>query len=88
MGLVLEASECAEMNEHISIDPNVCHGQPVIRGTRVLVCNILGALGSGDTVEVVLGDYPGISKEDVLAAIDFGGQLSRFEEAPYEVCAS
>jgi len=76
------------MNERISINPNVCHGKPVIRGTRVLVGNILGALGSGDTVEEIIEDYPSISREDVLAAIDFGGQLSRFEEAPYEVCAS
>jgi len=76
------------MNERISITPNICHGKPVIKGTRVLVGNILGALGSGDTIDEIIGDYPNISKEDVLAAIDFGGQLSRFEEAPYEVCAS
>ena len=76
------------MNERISIDPNVCHGQPVIRGTRVLVCTVLGALGSGDSFEEVIEDYPSISREDILAAIDFGGQLSRFEEAPYETCAS
>ena len=76
------------MNERISITPNICHGKPVIKGTRVLVGNILGALGSGDTIDEIIGAYPNISKEDVLAAIDFGGQLSRFEEAPYEVCAS
>ena len=75
------------MNARISINPNVCHGKPVVRGTRVLVGNILGALGSGDTIQGVMEDYPNISREDVLAAIDFGGQLSRFEEAPYEVCA-
>ena len=74
------------MNERISIDPNVCHGKPIITGTRVLVGSILGALGSGDTVEEVLEDYPNITREDVLAAIDLGGQLSPFEEAPYELC--
>ena len=76
------------MNDRISINPNVCHGKPVIKGTRVLVGNILGALGSGDTIDEVLEDYPNISRQDVLAAIEFGGQLSRFEEAPYEICAS
>lgn len=75
------------MNQRISIDPNVCHGKPVVKGTRVLVGNILGALGAGDTVEQVLQDYPNISREDVLAAMEFAGQLSRFEEAPYEVGA-
>ena len=75
------------MNDRISINPNVCHGKPVIKGTRVLVGNILGALGSGDTIEEILEDYPNISRQDVLAAIEFGGQLSRFEEAPYEIYA-
>ncbi len=75
------------MNERISIDPNVCHGRPVVRGTRVLISNILGAPGSGDTMEEVLADYPNICREDVLAAIEFGGELPRFEEAPYEATA-
>ncbi len=75
------------MNERITIDPNVCHGKPVIKGTRVLVGNILGALGAGDSLEHILEDYPNITREDVLAAIDFGGQLSRFEEVPYAASA-
>ena len=57
------------MNERIQIEPRICHGKPVIRGTRVLVSTILGALSGGDSMEVVLEDYPGISKEDVAAAL-------------------
>jgi uncharacterized protein (DUF433 family) len=76
------------MNERISINPNICHGKPVIRGTRVLVSNILGALAGGDTLEEVLEDYPNVTREDLLAALEFASQLSRFEEAPYEVCTS
>ncbi len=72
------------MNQKISINPNVCHGKPVIKGTRVLIGNILGALGSGDSIQDVLEDYPNITRQDVLAAMEFGGELSRFEEAPYE----
>lgn len=76
------------MSERISIDPKVCHGKPVIKGTRVLVSNILGYLASGQTIEDVLKDFPHISKEDVLAAISFGSQLSNFETFPYDVKAS
>ncbi len=76
------------MNDRITIDAKICHGKPVIKGTRVLVANILGALGSGNTIEEILQDYPNITREDVLAAIDFGAQLSRFEELPYEEKAS
>jgi len=72
------------MNERITIDAKICHGKPVIKYTRVLVANILGALGSGDSIEEILKDYPNITREDILAAIDFGAQLSRFEELPYE----
>jgi uncharacterized protein (DUF433 family) len=70
--------------ERISIKPDVCHGKPVIKGTRVLVANILGALGSVDSIEEVLEDYPHITPEDVYAAMDFGAELPRFEQAPYE----
>ncbi len=76
------------MNDRIIIDAKICHGKPVIKGTRVLVANILGALGSGDSIDEVLNDYPNITREDVLAAIGFGAQLSNFEELPYEANAS
>ncbi|MDA0839531.1 MAG: DUF433 domain-containing protein [Planctomycetota bacterium] len=73
------------MNNRIEINPNVCHGKPVIRGTRVLVCNVLGALASGQTVEEIVEDYPNIRREDIQAALAFAGELSRFQETPYEL---
>lgn len=72
------------MNERIEINPQICHGKPVIRGTRVLVSTILGALGAGDSNETILQDYPNIKLEDIRAALAFAGELSRFEEGPYE----
>jgi len=76
------------MNERIQIIPQICHGKPVIRGTRVLVATILGALAGGDSIADVLEDYPNLTEEDVRAALEFGGDLSRFEESPYEVASS
>lgn len=49
------------MNTRISIFADVCHSKPVIKGTRVLVSNILGSLASGETNEEVLEDYPNIA---------------------------
>lgn len=72
------------MNARISIDPQACHGKPVIRGTRVMVSTILGALGAGDTIDMVLSDYPNISNEDIGAALEFASELSRFETVPYD----
>ncbi|MBC8185887.1 DUF433 domain-containing protein [candidate division KSB1 bacterium] len=76
------------MSKRILIDPKICHGKPVIKGTRVLVRNILGSLASGETIEEILDDYPNITKEDVFAALDFGCELSDFESHSYEVKAS
>jgi len=75
------------MDNRIEINAQVCHGKPVIRGTRVLVSAILGALGAGDSTDEVLADYPNITLVDVQAALAFGGELSRFEEGPYEAAS-
>jgi len=72
------------MNNRISISPNVCHGKPVIKGTRVLISNILGALSSGETIDQLLEDYPNISRDDILAALEFSSQLCNFETFSYE----
>ncbi|HKJ67519.1 MAG TPA: DUF433 domain-containing protein [bacterium] len=76
------------MENRITIHPNVCHGKPVITGTRVLVSNILSALASGDSIEEILEDYPNISREDISAALAFGSELSNFETFPYDVTTS
>ncbi|MBK1827929.1 DUF433 domain-containing protein [Haloferula rosea] len=75
------------MNPRISIVPAVCHGKPVIAGTRVLVSTILGALAGGDSVEMILEDYPNIAREDIGAALEFASALSDYQETGYESVA-
>lgn len=75
------------MNPRIQINPEICHGKPVIRGTRVLVSTILGALSGGDTTGMVLQDYPSVSAEDVSAALEFAGRLSDYQVSDYEAVA-
>ena len=75
------------MNPRIQIDPNICHGKPVIRGTRVLVSTILGALGAGDSIEDILSDYPNICRDDLDAALEFASRLSDYQSSTYEVVA-
>ena len=75
------------MNQRIIIEPSVCHGKPVIRGTRVLVSTVLGALSGGDSIETVLEDYPTITREDVAAALEFAKDLSDYQVATYETAA-
>lgn len=59
------------MNERIVTDPNVCSGKPVIRGTRIMVRNILGLVAGGYTLDRVIEAYPELTKEDVSAALEY-----------------
>jgi uncharacterized protein (DUF433 family) len=70
------------LHDRIAVNPNVCHGQPVIAGTRIPVSQILSAIGSGESVESLLANYPTLKKADIDAAIAFAGVLAKFEEIP------
>ena len=59
------------MFERITIDPKVCHGQACVRGTRLPVHQIVGMLANGDTVEDLLAEYPSLSREDILACLEY-----------------
>lgn len=72
------------MDSRLQIDSHVCHGKPVIKGTRVLVSTVLGALSGGDSIDTVLADYPSISQEDVFAALEFAGRLTDYQVLEYE----
>jgi len=76
------------MFERISIDPKVCHGQACIKGTRVPVHQIIGMLGNGDTIESLLKAYPHISREDVLACLEYAAWLAEEQVTPIEEVAS
>ncbi len=57
------------MPERITLDPDICNGRPVVRGTRIAVQTVLGFLGAGDSVEDVLAEYPALTREDVQACL-------------------
>ena len=61
--------------ERIKANPEICSGKPIIAGTRVMVRNILSMLKAGKSVDEVLASYPGITREDVGAAMDFAIEL-------------
>ena len=76
------------MIDRIEINPAICHGRPVVRGTRVLVSQILGALSGGDSVDDVLADFPSLTLADVCAVFEFAGTLAQFEDMPYQGLAA
>ena len=74
------------IQDHIEIRSNVCHGSPVVKGTRIPVAHIINAMAGGDTVGDIIEEYPTLRAEDVYAALAFAGKLASFEEAPYDCC--
>lgn len=65
--------------ELIAHDPAICHGQAVIRGTRVMVSVVLDALADGLTESEVLAEYPTLTVEGIRAAAAYGAELARDE---------
>ena len=61
----------------ITVDPNICHGKPCIRGLRYPVEFLLELLSSGMTAEQILADYPDLEADDLRAACAYGARLTR-----------
>jgi uncharacterized protein (DUF433 family) len=68
-------------HDFIVRDPSICGGQPVIRGTRVLLRVILGHLAHGETTEAIRREFPSLSDEAVRAVISFAA-ASASEDLP------
>jgi uncharacterized protein (DUF433 family) len=66
-----------DWRSRISINPEVCFGKPCIRGTRIWVSLILDYLADGESIEEIVENYPQLSREDVLACIAYGAEMSR-----------
>jgi uncharacterized protein (DUF433 family) len=62
------------MEDRIVVDPNVCHGKPVIRGTRTPVAIVVGSLAGGMSFEEVQREYD-LTVEDIRAALRFASEL-------------
>ncbi len=63
--------------DYITADPNLCHGAPCFKGTRVMVAVVLDNLASGMSIEDVVAEYPPLTPEVVPAAIAYAAELAR-----------
>ena len=61
----------------ITIDPEICHGKPTIRGLRYPVDSMLELMASGMTTEELSADYPDLEKEDFLACLEYAAKLTQ-----------
>jgi uncharacterized protein (DUF433 family) len=73
--------------DRIAIDPNVCHGQACVKGTRIPVHQIVRMLANGDTVDQLLAEYPSLSREDIMACLDYAAELAEEQVTPIEAAS-
>ncbi len=66
-----------EWREYISVDPNICHGQACIKGTRVMVSVVLDNLADGVPQEEILRSYPSLTGESMQAVLAYAAELAR-----------
>lgn len=57
--------------ERITVDPEICHGKPCVRGMRYPVETLLEYLMGGDSIETILGKFSDLERDDLLACIEF-----------------
>lgn len=61
----------SDLLERITLDPEVCHGKPVIRGLRYPVESMLEYLAAGESIDELLREFPDLEREDLLACLQF-----------------
>ena len=73
-----------DWKSRIAIDPNVCHGRPCIRGTRVWVSLIVDNLAGGAPVAEIMDAYPALTEDDIKAALSYAAEMvrERFVDLP------
>lgn len=73
------------MNERISVNPKICHGQVCIKGTRIPVHQVIRMLANGDKIEELLEDFPSLKVEDIYACLDYAASLAEEQITPIEM---
>jgi len=74
-----------ELLKRISINPDICHGKPCIRGTRIMVSVILDNLTAGLSREEILRSYPTLQPEDIDATLAYASEVVRERIIPIPV---
>ena len=77
----------AKLFERITVNPEVCMGQPTIRGMRITIAFVLKLLASGMNYEEIIKAYPELEEEDILQSIEYAAWLAGGCHHPFSVCS-
>ncbi len=73
--------------ERIMVSPQVCNGQPTLRGMRITVKTILDYLAAGETIKNILQAYPQLEKEDIRACLQFAARALEQRVGTFELAS-
>ncbi len=65
-----------EWQNHISINPRICHGRACIRGTRIPVSVVLDNIAAGLDKDTIIQSYPSLTADDIRAALSYAAELA------------
>lgn len=68
--------------DRITVDPQICHGQACVKGTRIMVSVILDNLAAGETTDRILQSYPTLQREDLQAVLSYAAELAQERYIP------
>ncbi len=71
--------ENKEIFERISSNPEILHGKPCIKGTRIPVYMIVSLVGEGVSIDEIIKDYPSLTPEDIKASVKYASKLCEYE---------
>jgi len=66
--------------KYITVDPEICHGKPVFKGSRIMVWEVLDMLKAGESVESIIRSFPSLNKEMIEEALDYAVKVLKAEE--------
>jgi len=77
-----ETSHHMDIADYIGVDPNICHGKPCFKDTRILVYLVLELLEAGVPTEEIIGDnyYPQLTRKHIEAALHYAAEMLKTRE--------
>lgn len=76
-GIIRVVMKRVVINKYIVADPQICHGKPTFKGTRVMVWQILEMLAAGQTTKEILEDFPRLNPQHIKAALEYASSLTK-----------
>ena len=71
-----------QWQDYVGVDPEICHGQPCVRGTRIPVSVVLDNLAGGVSVERLMTEYPSLDERSIRGVLAYASALTRDELLP------